>query len=48
MRIDGEISSFKKIKRGVRQGNVLSTGLFSLHREMIMWNLEGNSEIKEG
>ena len=34
--VDGEISSFKKIKRGIRQGYVLSPHLFPLDSEIIM------------
>ena len=36
-----EISAFQKIKRGVRQGCVLSPDLFSLYSEIIMRNIEG-------
>ena len=42
MRVDGEISSFNKIKCGVKQGCVLlSPDLYSLYSEIIMPNLEG-------
>lgn len=48
MRVDDEMSSFQKIKRGVRQGCVLSPDLFSLYSEEIMRNLDGKPGIKVG
>ena len=42
MRVEGEISAFQKIKRGVRQGCVLSPDLFSLYSEIIMRNIRGS------
>ena len=48
MRVEGEISAFQKIKRGVRQGCVLSPGLFSLYSEIIMRNIEGQPGIRVG
>ena len=46
MRVDGEMSLFKKIKHGVRQGCVLSPDLFSLYSENIM--LGGYPGMKVG
>ena len=43
-----EISAFQKIKRGVRQGCVLSPDLFSLYSEIIMRNIEGQPGIRVG
>ncbi|GFR93827.1 retrovirus-related Pol polyprotein from type-1 retrotransposable element R2 [Elysia marginata] len=48
MRVEGEVSSFQKIKRGVRQGCVLSPDLFSLYSEVIMRHIEDYSGIKVG
>ena len=48
MRVEGEISAFQKIKRGVRQGCVLSPDLFSLYREILMRNIEGQPGIRVG
>ena len=42
------ISAFQKIKRGVRQGYVLSPDLFSLYSEIIMRNIKGQSGIQVG
>ena len=41
----GKSAHLKKIKRGVRQGCVLSQDHFSLYSEMIMPNLD-NQELK--
>ena len=48
MRGDNDASSFQKIKRGVRQGCVLSPDLFNLYSEVIMRNLEEHPGIKVG
>ncbi|GFN98144.1 retrovirus-related pol polyprotein line-1 [Plakobranchus ocellatus] len=45
-RIEGEHIDFKPIKRGVRQGFVMSPDLFNLHREIILRKLEGISGLK--
>ena len=41
VRVDNELSERKSIKRGVRQGCVLSPGLFSLYSEMVLRDIEG-------
>ena len=48
MRVENDTSSFEKIKRGVRQGCVLSPDLFSLYSEIIMRSLENSPGIKIG
>ena len=48
MQVEGEISAFQKIKRGVRQGCVLCPDLFSLYNEIIMRNIEGQPGIRVG
>ncbi|GFO01374.1 retrovirus-related pol polyprotein from type-1 retrotransposable element r2 [Plakobranchus ocellatus] len=48
MRIKNKTSTFQDIKRGVRQGCVLSPDLFSLYSEIIMRNLENHPGIKVG
>ena len=48
MRVEGEISAFQKIKRGVGQGCVLSPDLFSLYSEIIMRNIKGQPGIRVG
>ena len=48
MRIGNDLSAFQDIKRGVRQGCVLSPDLFSIYSEIIMRALEGMPGIKLG
>ena len=48
VRVDNDTSSFQKVKRGVRQGCVLSPNLFNLYSEVIMRNLEEHPGIKVG
>ena len=46
VKIEGECSDFKPIKRGVRQGCVMSPDLFNLYSESILRNLEDKPGIK--
>ena len=46
VRVNGECSEFKPIKRGVRQGCVMSPDLFNLYSESILRNLETKPGIK--
>ncbi|GFO11222.1 RNA-directed DNA polymerase from mobile element jockey [Plakobranchus ocellatus] len=46
MRVENKTSTFQYIKRGIRQGCVLSPDLFSLYSEIIMRNLENHPGIK--
>ena len=48
MRIGNDLSAFQDIKRGVRQGWVLSPDLFSIYSEITMRALEGMPGIKVG
>ncbi len=47
-RIENDISKFQEIKRGVRQGCVLSPDLFSLYSEIILRTLEDMPGIQVG
>ena len=46
VRIGGELSEYKLIKRGVRQGCVMSPDLFNIYSEMILRNLESYPGVK--
>ena len=46
IRIDNDLSKYVEIKRGVRQGCVLSPDLFSLYSEMIMREVKDMDGIK--
>ena len=46
IRIDNDLSKYVEIKRGVRQGCVLSPDLCSLYREMIMREVKDMDGIK--
>ncbi|GFR75789.1 endonuclease-reverse transcriptase [Elysia marginata] len=48
MRVEGETSTYQKIKRGVWQGCVFSPDLFSLYSKFIMRNIEGLRGIHIG
>ncbi|GFS13084.1 LINE-1 reverse transcriptase [Elysia marginata] len=48
MRVEGETSAYQNLKRGVRQGCVLSPDLFSLYSQLIMRNIEGLRGIHIG
>ncbi|GFN90606.1 endonuclease-reverse transcriptase [Plakobranchus ocellatus] len=48
MRVEYKTSTFQDIKRGVREGCVLSPDLFSLYSEIIMRNLENHPGIRVG
>ena len=46
VRIGGEFSEYTLIKRGVRQGCVMSPDLFNIYSEMILRNLENYPGVK--
>ncbi|GFS16711.1 retrovirus-related Pol polyprotein LINE-1 [Elysia marginata] len=48
VRVEEETSNFQNIKRGVRQGCVLSPNLFSLNSEVIMRQIEEMEGLKIG
>ena len=48
IRMDNEISHYRAIKRGVRQGCVASPDLFNLYSEMILRNLNEHEGVKVG
>ena len=48
VRVGGEVSEWQDIKRGVRQGCVLSPDLFNIYSEIIMRDLENLEGLKIG
>ena len=48
VRIDGATSEYKSIRRGVRQGCILSLYLFNIYSEMIMRETNDLEGIKVG
>ena len=46
VRIGGELSEYKLIERGVRQGCVMSPDLYNIYSEMILRNLENYPGVK--
>ena len=48
IKVNNEIGPFQQIKRGVRQGCVMSPDLFSLYSEVIMRNIENMPGIAVG
>ena len=46
LRIEGEHSEFRNIKRGARQGCVMSLDFFNLYSELILRNLENIQGLK--
>ena len=48
VRVGDELTEWQEIRRGVRQGCVLSPDLFNIYSEMIMRELEGLEGIRVG
>ena len=48
VKVNGEMTEFQEIKRGVRQGCVLSPDLFCLYGEMIMRNIRDCECVRVG
>ena len=48
MKVNNDISEYINIKRGIRQGYVLSPDPFNIHNEMILRNLEDIKGVKVG
>ena len=48
IRVDNDISQYKPIRRGVRQGCVFSPDLFNLYSEIILRNIENHEGIGVG
>ncbi|KAK3769432.1 hypothetical protein RRG08_066439 [Elysia crispata] len=46
VRVDGELSEYTNIKRGVRQGCVMSPDLLNLYSEVILRNLDESEGLK--
>ena len=46
VRVDGELSEYTNIKRGVRQGCVMSLDLFNLYSEVILRKLDESEGLK--
>ena len=46
VRVDGELSEYTNIKRGVKQGCVMSPDLFNLYNEVILRNLDESEGLK--
>ena len=46
VRVGGELSEYTNIKRGMRQGCVMSPDVFNLYSEVILRNLDGSEGLK--